>query len=148
MNVSAYVDMNSFLEDPWEDLVKKLDDSKDTSISEEPESESLSDPKLAESYSAERSGSKLSKDTNLDDSQCSQECKNECSVDTSFETNTDLSQISKVDSSIESEVGDICSSQDSLNEGACSAGDKIYEITQDNSILSNASLTDIDQEDI
>jgi len=135
--------MNSFLEDPWEDLAKKLDDSKDTNKSERPESES--NPKLADSDLAERSGSKLSKDTNLDDLRCSQECKNECSVDTSFETNTDFSQMSKVDSSIESEIGD-CSSQDLLNESTFSTSDKTCGTTQENSIHSNSS--DIDRKDI
>jgi len=136
--------MNSFLEDPWEDLAKKLDDSKDTNKSKSlPESESLSNPKLADSDLAERSGSKLSTDTNLDDSRCSQECKNERSADTSFETNTDFSQVSKVDSSIESEIG---SSQDLPNESSFSTSDKTCGTTQENSIHSNTS--DIDGKDI
>ncbi|KAL0119725.1 hypothetical protein PUN28_007874 [Cardiocondyla obscurior] len=35
VNLLAYVDVNSFLEDPWEELVQKLNDSQDTSKSEE-----------------------------------------------------------------------------------------------------------------
>lgn len=139
VNISAYMDMNSFLEDPWQDLVKKLDDSKGTS-----RSESLSNSKLVDSDLVERSRSELSKDTNLDDSQCSRECED---ADTSFEMNTDVSQITKVNSSIESDIGDVCSSQDSLNDSTCNAG-RICAAMREDSIHSNASLTDINQKDI
>lgn len=150
MNISAYVDMDSFLEDPWENLVEKLDDSKTASKSEGPKNESLSISKVADNDLTEKSESKLSKDTNLDDSQCSQEFKDECSIDTSFETqNRDLSQILKINSSIESETGDICSSQDSINESACSISDKNCEATQEkNDTRSNMPLTETDQKDI
>lgn len=150
MNISAYVDMVSFLEDPWENLVEKLDDSKGTNKSEEPENESLFNSKLVDNDSTRKSESKLWKDTNLNDSQCSQECKDECSIDTSFETqNTDLSQISKINSSIESEFSDICSNQDLINESVCSISDKNGGVTQEKSDThSNVSLTEIDQRDI
>lgn len=151
MNVSAYIDINSFLEDPWEDLVKKLNNSKDTNKSKRSKNEFLFNSKLADdSDSAERFGSKLSTNT-LDDSQCSQECKNEHSTDTSFEmqsTEKNFNQISKISSLVESEVGDICSGQDLLNESACSINDKICEATQEKNIHSSVSLIDINQKNI
>ncbi|KYM99118.1 PREDICTED: uncharacterized protein LOC108776988 [Cyphomyrmex costatus] len=142
MNISAYVDLNSFLEDPWENLVKKLNNSKDISKSEGLESESPSSSKLVYNNLLEKSESQLSKDTSLDDSQCSQDSKNECSVNT---TNTNLSQISEINSLLESETGGVCSSQDSLTESICSVNDKICGAIQENSIHSNMSLTDIEQ---
>lgn len=149
MNVSAYVDMNSFLEDPWENLVKKLDNSKDTSKSKELENESLlSNSKLTTDLT-EISGSKLLKDMNLDESQSSQEHTNTSSVDVSFkEQNTDISQASKVNTSVESEIGDTCFDQNSPNESTCSVNDKICGVMQENSIHLNASLTDTDQKEI
>lgn len=133
MNISAYLDINSFLEDPWKDLVKKLNDLKDMSKRKGPENESLSNSKLADNDLTERSESKLSKDTNLDNSQYNQDYKNECFVDTSFKMqNTDFSQISKVKNLVESEIDDICSSQDSLNESTFSINDEICEATQEN----------------
>ncbi|XP_012536847.1 uncharacterized protein LOC105836975 [Monomorium pharaonis] len=118
VNVSAYVDMNSFLEDPWEELVKKLGNSKDISKSERSESESNSEL-------IDLTESKLSKDTNLDELQCSQECKNEHSVDVK-EQNIDLCQMSKVNSSVKSDLDDTCSDQDSPNESMCSVSDKSF----------------------
>lgn len=151
MNVSEYININSFLEDPWEDLVKKLNDSKVTNKSKGSENKFLFNSKPADdSDSAERFGSKLSKDT-LDDSQCSQECKNEYSIDTSFEmqnTEKNLNQISKASSLVESEIDNICSDQDLLNESTCSINDKICEATQEKNIHSNVSLINIDQKNI
>ncbi|XP_018345498.1 PREDICTED: uncharacterized protein LOC108750515 isoform X2 [Trachymyrmex septentrionalis] len=147
VNISAYVDMNSFLEDPWRDLIKKLDDSKDIrSKSKGPESESLSSSKLVDTDLLDKSKSQLSKDMNLGDSRCSQENRNECSEDTTFETNTSFSQISKINSLIESETGDVCFSQDSLNKNSVS--DTIYGAIQENSLHSNASLTNIEQKTV
>lgn len=149
MNVSAYVDINSFLEDPWEELVKKLNDSKDANKSEGPENELLSNSKLADRNSIESSESKLSKDTNLDDLQCSQENKSDYSIDTSFEMqNIDLSQISKIKSSVKSKISDICSNQDSLNESTCNVNDKVCGATQEKNIHPSAFLIDTDQKDI
>lgn len=115
-NISEYMDINAFLEDPWKDLVKKLNDSKDINKSETSKNKSLCDLKLMDNDSVENSESKFSRDINLDDSQCSQEFKNEqVCVDLNLGTeNTDLSQISN--SSVNLEIVDICSSQDSLNE--------------------------------
>ncbi|KYM92864.1 hypothetical protein ALC53_00402 [Atta colombica] len=149
VNISAYVDVNSFLEDPWRDLIKKFDDSKDIRRKDEgSESKSLSSSKLVDTDLLDKSESQFSKDTNLDDSLCSQESRNECSEDISFETNTSFSQISKVNSLIELETGDICFSQDSLNESTCSVSDKSSEAIRENSIHSSTSLTDIEQKAI
>lgn len=132
MNVSAYVDINSFLEDPWKDLVKKLNDSKDISKREESENKSLFNSKLVDNDLTERSESKLSKDTNLGDSQYNQDYKNECLVDMSFKMqNTDFSKITK-ENLVETEIDNICSSQDSLNESTFSINNEICEATQEN----------------
>ncbi|XP_029661212.1 putative uncharacterized protein DDB_G0286751 [Formica exsecta] len=148
-NISAYIDINSFLEDPWEDLVKKLNNSKEISKSETSKNESLCSLKLADNDRVEKSESEFTRDINLDDSRCSQETKNDqICVDISLETeNTDLSQISN--SSINLETDDICSSQDSLNESSCSINSKICGIIEekDNTHL-NALLIDTDQKNI
>lgn len=152
MNVSAYIDINSFLEDPWEDLVKKLNDSKDINKSKRSENKFLFNSKLADdSDLTKRCESKLSKDTKdtLDDLQCSQECKNEYSIDTSFEMqNTDLNQTSKVNSLVESEISNVCVNQDLLNESICSINNKICEAAQEKNIYSSVSLIDIDHKNI
>lgn len=115
-NISAYVDINAFLEDPWKDLVKKLNDPKDISKCETSKNKSLCDLKLTDNDSVEKSESKFLSDINLDDSRCSQESKNEQThEDLSLGTETtDLSQISN--SSVNLEIDDVCSSQGSLSE--------------------------------
>lgn len=131
------------MEDPWKDLVKKLNNSKDISKSETSKNESLCDLKLADNDFVEKSESKFLRDINLDDSRCSQEFKNEQTrVDISLETeNTDLSQISN--SSINLEIDDICFSQDSLSESTCSINSKICGIIEEkDNTHSNALLTD------
>ncbi|XP_011860749.1 PREDICTED: uncharacterized protein LOC105557941 [Vollenhovia emeryi] len=149
MNVSAYIDINAFLEDPWEDLVKKLNDSKSTCRSEGPENESSSSSKWANIDVIEKSESKLPKHTSLDDSKCHQECEEEYSAETSFHMqNTDLSRTSEVNNLAESEFGDICSSQDLPNESTCSSNDTISEHTQENTTRPSVSLIDTDQKDI
>ncbi|XP_072746667.1 uncharacterized protein [Anoplolepis gracilipes] len=148
-NISAYIDMNSFLEDPWKNLVKKLNNSKEISKSEASKNESLCNLKLANNDFVEKSESKCLRDINLDDSQSSQESKNEQTcVDISLETeNTDLSQISN--SSVNLEIDDICSSQDSLNESTCSINSKICGIIEEkDNTHSTASMTDADQKNI
>lgn len=135
------------MEDPWESLVKKLNNSKETSKSETSRDESS---KLTDNDFVEKSESKFSSDTDLDDSQYSQESKNEQTcIDISLETeNTDLSQISN--SSVNLKTDDICSSQESLSEGVCSnsnSNSKIYGVIGKDNIGSNA-LTDTDQKDI
>lgn len=100
MNISTYVDFKSFLEDPWEDLMKKLSCSKD--ISEMPNDESLSNTKLADSDSVKKFDSKFQEDVSLNNSQCNQGSKDESSIGTSFDAeNTDLCQISKSNNSID-----------------------------------------------
>lgn len=149
MNVSAYVDINSFLEDPWEDLVKKLNDSKDMNKSKELANEFLLDSKLADRDSAQRFGNKLLKDTNLDNSQGNQKCENEWSTNTSLEMqNTDLNQISQVNSLTESEIDNISSTQDSLHESTCSVNNKICEVKQENIYPSVTLIENIDQKNI
>lgn len=147
-NISAYIDINSFLEDPWEDLVKKFN-SKEISKSETSKNESLCSLKLTDNDFVKKSENKFSRDINLHDSQRSQETKNDqICIDISLETeNTDLSQISN--NSINLETDDICSSQDSLNESAYSINSNICRIIEEkDNTHSNALLTDTDQENI
>jgi len=126
VNISAYVDLNSFLEDPWKDLVKKLNYSKDISEEMLNNKSKSSNPKLVDSDFIEKFDSKLQEDTNLNNSY-NQKSKNESSIGTSFGTeNTDLSQISKSNSS--TDLGtDTRFSQDSLDESTCSTNNKICE---------------------
>lgn len=147
-NISAYVDINSFLEDPWEDLVKKFN-TKEINVSETSKDESLCSLKLANNDFIEESESKFLKDINLDDSRYSQGSKSdETCIDISLETeNTDLNQTSN--NSINLETDDICSSQDSLNESICSINSKICEVVEEkDNTYSNVLLTNIDQKNI
>lgn len=130
MNISQYVDMSSFLEDPWENLLKKLNDSKGTS--EMPNIESRSNPtKLADSDSTKKFESKLPRDANLDDSACSRESKTESSVDVSFgaENVENISNTSKADSSIDLGISGICFSQSSLSD-TCSISNSVSGATE------------------
>jgi len=95
VNISAYVNLNSFLEDPWKDLTKKLNYSNSSEMLND---KSLSNSELADSNSVEKFDNKLQEDTNLDNSH-NQNSENESSIGTSFDTeSTDLSQISKSNS--------------------------------------------------
>lgn len=76
--------MHSFLEDPWENLEKEFNDSKSTNKNETFKSESLSNPGLTNSSFTELSESISSRDTDLNDSQCSQDSKNGSSVNTNL----------------------------------------------------------------
>ncbi|XP_011647840.1 uncharacterized protein LOC105433990 [Pogonomyrmex barbatus] len=150
INVLAYVDMNSFLEDPWKDLVKKLDDLRDSSKSEKPETDSLSNLKLTDGDLIEKSESILLKDANLNDSQCSQGCENEYSVDSSFATQSiNLSQISETNSSMKSETDNyVCSSQDLLDKSVYSVNDTCEALQEKSNTHLNISLRNTDQETV
>lgn len=88
LHISRYIDMKSTLEDPWADLVKKLDDSKGKSQDETHEKVSSLDTRmLTDRESTKESESKDSKDSNVDNSQC-KDSENVSPVDTRSE-NTD-----------------------------------------------------------
>ncbi|KAL0119726.1 hypothetical protein PUN28_007874 [Cardiocondyla obscurior] len=151
VNLLAYVDVNSFLEDPWEELVQKLNDSQDTSKSEEVSNKSVFNSELFDNNLTDKSENKLLMDTNVNDLQCSPE-DNKCSISVSSETqNANLGQISKVSSSVELESSDICSSQDKLENLQDKSTHSISEnckAMQEKNIYLNTLLIDNNQKDV
>ncbi|EZA56338.1 hypothetical protein DMN91_010431 [Ooceraea biroi] len=151
-DISVYVDVKSMLGDPWADLVKNLNDSKDKSTDETPKTESSSfNTTLTDCDSTKESESKLSEDTNLDNLQCNQDSRNVSPVETSFEdTNLPETSVSEINISTSSKTDDdTCSNQNSVDESACNVNEKVSENAQEeNTAQSNVSVMDSDDKNI
>lgn len=114
--------MPSCLEDPWEVLLKKLDNLRGTDNDKTHQIESSSNLESVDSNSTEKSESKVPRDVNLNDSRCSQESKMDSSVDTTFgEDTVNVSHTSKADSSLDLKIDGICFNQDSADESVSSS---------------------------
>lgn len=127
--------MKSFLEDPWADLMEKLNESKEVKNTQSPKAESLS-------VYQTRSTSEL------DDSLLSQESKND-SVDTSLGLmDTDVSVLSKTESSIDLTFDNVCVSQDSTNSSPqCASKSPKQEVHHEDSVCDSCNTkTSIPQE--
>ncbi|XP_014487430.1 PREDICTED: uncharacterized protein LOC106751137 [Dinoponera quadriceps] len=133
VSISEFVDIPFCLKDPWEDLMKKLNDSEDTDNDQMLQTESSANLELVDNDSTEKSESKgfhLPRDVNLNDSQDSEESKMNSSVDTTFGEDTiNVSKTSKADSSVDLEIGDICFNQDSMEENTSSNSDSAPRAT-------------------
>ncbi|XP_031850344.1 uncharacterized protein LOC116435179 [Nomia melanderi] len=118
IDISSYVDMKSFLEDPWAELVKKLNKSEDAKGGELSKLEqSLSPQSVYDITSKKYCESK----SDLDDSCLSQESKNDSSIDGTLGLDdTDVSDLSKTDSSINLKLDSVRFSEESGNENICS----------------------------
>ncbi|XP_017875898.1 uncharacterized protein LOC108622497 [Ceratina calcarata] len=102
VNISNYIDMRSFLEDPWAELTEKLNKSKETD-----EDESLEIDSKALS--------------NLDSSCLSPESKLESSIDVTLGLDdTDISDISRTESSIDLKLDSVKVSQESKDDSSSS----------------------------
>lgn len=121
-DISCYIDMKSFLEDPWAELTKKLAKDKETNGNESPKIELLLSPQLAhvdtESYSESKSIS------SIDNSCFSQESKSESSIDAKLGLDdTDISNVSRTESSIDLKLDSVGFSQESKNDDVCNNND-------------------------
>ncbi|XP_033309798.1 uncharacterized protein DDB_G0280315-like [Bombus bifarius] len=121
-DISRYIDMKSFLEDPWAELTKKLTKDKETNGDESPKVELSSSSQLAyvdtESYSESKSIS------SIDNSCFSPESKSKSSIDAKLGLDdTDISNVSRTGSSIDLKLDSVRFSQESKNDSVCNNND-------------------------
>ncbi|XP_050577748.1 uncharacterized protein LOC126916235 isoform X2 [Bombus affinis] len=121
-DISRYIDLKSFLEDPWAELTKKLMKDKEAIGNESSKIVLSLSPQLAyvhtESYSESKSTS------SIDNSYCSPESKSESSIDGKFGLDdTDISNVSRTESSIDLKVDSVKFSQESKNDNVCNNND-------------------------
>lgn len=150
VSISEYIDVSSCLEDPWELLMKKLNNSNVTSDDKTPQAESSSNLKFVDSDFMEKPDSKLPRDVNLNDSNCSQESKLDSSLNTTFgEDTVNVSQTSKTGSSVDLEISSICFNQDSVDESASNINDNTAGATgeKDNARV-DSPVADTDEKNI
>ncbi|XP_076755235.1 uncharacterized protein LOC143426014 [Xylocopa sonorina] len=132
VDISNYVDMKSFLEDPWAELVEKLNKSKEMNGDEPSKIESSQliyiDPKS-------NSNSKTIANVN---SYFSSESRNDSSVDVTLGLDdTDISDMSRTESSIDLKLDNVRFSQVSKNDSFCSNNDSISEDINDEHNIHN-----------
>lgn len=141
LDISLYVDMKSFLEDPWAELSDKLNKSR----------EAINDVSLLPQFSCidPKDDSVSSSATDLDDSQFSQESRNESSVDVTLGLDdTHLSKQSKTESSIDLKLDDNKCSQESMNKSFSSTNDSVCENSDkadNNSHLHDSELNTVQE---
>ncbi|KOC61860.1 hypothetical protein WH47_06189 [Habropoda laboriosa] len=145
VDISNYVDMKSFLEDPWAELTKKLNKSKETKGSKSFKIEQSVPSQLI--YIDSKSSSE-SKSRANDDSQFSSESRNETSVDVTLGLDdTDISDLSRTKSSIDLKLDNVRFSEESKNISICSNNDSACKDTHDENIRhSCTSKADIIQD--
>ncbi|XP_034171185.1 uncharacterized protein LOC117600209 [Osmia lignaria lignaria] len=118
VDISNYIDRTSFLEDPWAELMKKLNDSKEVNDSEmSPTFEPL-----------------LSSESIYIDS------KNELGLD-----DTDVSSVSRTESSIDINLENVTFGQELVNKSNGSNNDSVCEDFQENGVHS-APTTNVIQD--
>lgn len=117
IDISSYVDMKSILEDPWAELTKKLNGSKETS---ENESSKLEQSFVSQVSVDSDSTPECKSASNVDDSYSSSKSRNESSVDAKLRLDdTDVSNKSQTESSIDLKIDNIRCSQESEDDGVC-----------------------------
>ncbi|XP_078043506.1 uncharacterized protein LOC144473482 [Augochlora pura] len=115
IDISRYIDMKSFLEDPWADLTKRLSKSEDTNGKLSNIEQLLSSQSIYNISSKTCSESKSIRD--IDDSYPSQESKHDSSVEQALGLDdSDVSELSKTDSSINLKLDSVRFSEESKNE--------------------------------
>ncbi|XP_043579321.1 TBC1 domain family member 5 homolog A-like [Bombus pyrosoma] len=126
-DISCYIDMKSFLEDPWAELTKKLMKDKEINGNESPKIELSLSSQLAcvdtESYFESKSIS------SIDNSCFSPESKSESSIDAKLGLDdTDISNVSRIENSIDLKLDNVRFSQESKNDSVCNnSGDSVNE---------------------
>ncbi|XP_032677179.1 myb-like protein Z [Odontomachus brunneus] len=155
VSISEYIDMPSCLKDPWEHLMKKLNNSNSTSDDKTPQAESSSNLKLVDNDFIEKPDSNLPRDVNLNDSHCSQESKVNSSLNTTFgEDTVNVSQTSKTDSSVDLEISSICFNQNSVDENTSNINDNAAGATEEkegkreDNIRLDSPVADTDEKNI
>lgn len=122
IDISRYIDMKSFLEDPWAELIKKLNKSEETNRGKLPKIEQSLSSRIM--YINSQTDSESKSVTNMDDSCSNQESRNESSIDLTLGLDdTDISNTSRTESSINSKLDNVRFSQESKNESICSNND-------------------------
>ncbi|XP_076656040.1 uncharacterized protein LOC143360795 [Halictus rubicundus] len=126
IDISRYIDMKSFLEDPWAELVKRLSKSEDTKgVKLSTIEESLSSQSIYNITSKTYSESNCVRDVN--DSYPSQESIHDSSIEASLGLDeSDVSELSKTDSSINLKLDSVRFSEESKNESINSNNDNAF----------------------
>ncbi|CAK9828121.1 hypothetical protein ANTRET_LOCUS5699 [Anthophora retusa] len=138
VDISSYVDMKSFLEDPWAELTKKLDKSKETKGTRSPKIEQSVSSQLI--YIDSRSSSE-SKSRAADDSRFNSKCRDETSVNVTLGLDdTDVSDLSRTKSSIDLKLDDVRFSEESKDNSICSNNDSACDESIRRSCTSKADI--------
>ncbi|KAF3427155.1 hypothetical protein E2986_10049 [Frieseomelitta varia] len=138
IDISSYVDMKAFLEDPWADLTKMLNESKETS---ENESSKLEQSSLSQVDVDSDSNAECKSVSNVDDSYSSSKSRNESFVDIKLRLDdTDVSNKSQTESSIDLKIDDMRCSQDSEDDGVCNNSSSISESIESESNVNDRAL--------
>ncbi|XP_054007408.1 uncharacterized protein LOC128891707 [Hylaeus anthracinus] len=122
IDISRYIDVKSFLEDPWAELIQNLNKSEETNGGKLLKvKQSLSPQSIYRNSEADSENKSV---TDADDSLFSQESKHESSLDVTLGLDdTNVSDTSRTESSINSKLGNVRFSQESQNESFCSNND-------------------------
>ncbi|KAK9303764.1 hypothetical protein QLX08_004640 [Tetragonisca angustula] len=138
IDISSYVDMKSFLEDPWAELTKKLNGSKETCENESSE--------LEQSFSSQvdvdsDSNVECKSVSNVDDSYSSSKSRNESFVDMKLRLDdTDVSNKSQTESSVDLKIDNIRCSQESEDDGVCNNSSSMSEGIESESNINDCAL--------
>lgn len=126
INISSYVDYKSFLEDPWAELVKKLNKSEDANGEKSPKREQLLSVQSV--YVNSETAFENKSVVEVDDSCFSEESKSESSLNVTLGLDdTDISSLSQTRSSIDLKLDNMRFSQESKDESVCSNNDVACE---------------------
>ncbi|XP_071856904.1 uncharacterized protein [Bombus fervidus] len=136
-DISSYIDLKSFLEDPWAELTKKLMKEKETNGNESSKIELTLSSQLV--YVDKESNSESKSISSIDNSCFSPESKSESSIDAKLELNdTDISNVSRTESSIDLKLDNVRFSQESKNDSVCNnSGDSVNEGIHDKNTVNN-----------
>ncbi|XP_076232827.1 uncharacterized protein LOC143178190 [Calliopsis andreniformis] len=130
VNISNYIDMKSFLEDPWAELVKKLNRSEGAN-----EEKSLKHEQLLPVQSVcVNSETDFEDKSVIDEDFCfSQESKNDSPMNVLGLDDADVSSISRTESSIDLKLDNVRFSQESKDKSICS-DTTCEDILEENSV--------------
>lgn len=131
--------MKSFLEDPWAELTKKLNASKETNENESSKLEQSLSQVGVDSDSIPECKSV----SNVDNSCASSKSRNESSIDAKLGLNdTDVSSASQTESSIDLKIDNMKCSQESEDDGVCNDNSSASEgIHSESNVNDRASET-------
>ncbi|KAK1133541.1 hypothetical protein K0M31_011345 [Melipona bicolor] len=141
IDISTYVDMKSFLEDPWAELTTKLNKSKETNGNE---SSKLEQSFLLEVSVDSHSNAECKSLLNIDDSCSSSKSRIESSIDAKSRLDdTDVSNKSQTESSIDLNIENMRCSQESEDDGVCNNSSTSEGIHSQSNVNDHASKTNV-----